>query len=408
MLRFPYRQVFGDPDNQRGQQFYDLDTFKRHRRARDLEGHGEDQPGAVMATTNEWRRQAVAKKAAAHADRRARHRAPTSIREAVRGKRFLAADRAALDLGEIATWDRYLLREQPPARADRRAGAVRAAERHRADGAAADARRRRRRRRRHRPRRRPARPVRRRPAAPRRRAPALGDARRAAARHASTQTRRRRHQPARAAGAARPLGGAAHRAAARARPSRSSPAGCSRPTAPWRCRWRSGPKAMPRLGGARRGRRADPAQGAHRHRRRLASRWSGVYDAVLNRFAFHDPLADLADASRRKAWTATAPPTSWPAGGAMPRSTRSTRRAATTACTSCSSACAGACCTSGATRAPAARSRKQQDELRRALGLHERHALVGHAAGRSPASRAAARRSAVRAGGQDARRRPTR
>lgn len=35
-----------------------------------------------------------------------------AIREALRGKRFLAADRAAIDLGEIATWDRYLLRER--------------------------------------------------------------------------------------------------------------------------------------------------------------------------------------------------------------------------------------------------------------------------------------------------------
>lgn len=35
-----------------------------------------------------------------------------AIRTLVRGKRFLAADRAALDLGEIGTWDRYLLREQ--------------------------------------------------------------------------------------------------------------------------------------------------------------------------------------------------------------------------------------------------------------------------------------------------------
>ena len=33
------------------------------------------------------------------------------IREITRSKRFLAADRAQLDLGEIATWDRYLLRE---------------------------------------------------------------------------------------------------------------------------------------------------------------------------------------------------------------------------------------------------------------------------------------------------------
>lgn len=37
---------------------------------------------------------------------------PEAIRTLVRGKRFLAADRAALDLGEIGTWDHYLLREQ--------------------------------------------------------------------------------------------------------------------------------------------------------------------------------------------------------------------------------------------------------------------------------------------------------
>jgi hypothetical protein len=28
MLRFPFRQVFGDPDNQQGQQFFDLDAFR--------------------------------------------------------------------------------------------------------------------------------------------------------------------------------------------------------------------------------------------------------------------------------------------------------------------------------------------------------------------------------------------
>lgn len=37
---------------------------------------------------------------------------PEAIRTLVRGKRFLAADRAALDIGEIATWDKYLLREK--------------------------------------------------------------------------------------------------------------------------------------------------------------------------------------------------------------------------------------------------------------------------------------------------------
>ena len=53
----------------------------------------------------------VAKKTAAARPAAAAAISPDVIREAVRGKRFLAADRAALDLTEIATWDRYLLRE---------------------------------------------------------------------------------------------------------------------------------------------------------------------------------------------------------------------------------------------------------------------------------------------------------
>lgn len=36
---------------------------------------------------------------------------PGTVREVVFSKRFLAADRAKLDVGEIATWDPYLLRE---------------------------------------------------------------------------------------------------------------------------------------------------------------------------------------------------------------------------------------------------------------------------------------------------------
>ncbi len=51
------------------------------------------------------------KRAAAPAAPRAAFDAE-AIRTLVRGKRFLAADRAALDLGEIATWDKYLLREK--------------------------------------------------------------------------------------------------------------------------------------------------------------------------------------------------------------------------------------------------------------------------------------------------------
>jgi len=39
------------------------------------------------------------------------HFKPETIREITQSKRFLAADRAKLDLGEIATWDPYLLRE---------------------------------------------------------------------------------------------------------------------------------------------------------------------------------------------------------------------------------------------------------------------------------------------------------
>jgi hypothetical protein len=36
---------------------------------------------------------------------------PEEVREVLRSKRFLAADRAALEVAEIATWDQYLLRE---------------------------------------------------------------------------------------------------------------------------------------------------------------------------------------------------------------------------------------------------------------------------------------------------------
>jgi hypothetical protein len=55
--------------------------------------------------------QKVAKKTAAARPAAAVDFSPDVVREAVRGRRFLAADRAALDLTEIATWDRYLLRE---------------------------------------------------------------------------------------------------------------------------------------------------------------------------------------------------------------------------------------------------------------------------------------------------------
>ena len=46
MLRFPYRQVFGDPDNQtESERFYALDQFKAKVALTDVEEHGHDQPG---------------------------------------------------------------------------------------------------------------------------------------------------------------------------------------------------------------------------------------------------------------------------------------------------------------------------------------------------------------------------
>ncbi len=166
-----------------------------------------------------------------------------TVRTLVRGKRFLAADRAALDLDEIATWDKLPATRAPPAGADRRAGAVRAAGQHRPDGAAADA-------------------AGQAPAArtcdsaedgmpdpfdtgtPRASGVhlhwAMPDA---LLRGALRQRRRWRCQPPCAAAAARPLGRAAHCPCRAAAAIRSSPAGSSRPTARWPCRWRSGAKA---------------------------------------------------------------------------------------------------------------------------------------------------------------------
>ena len=95
--------------------------------------------------------------------------------------------------------------------------------------------------------------------------------------------------------AARPLGrAAASLLPARRRRARASPAGCSRPTAPSPCRspqWTRGRRGIDGRDAGRRGARratSSPARSAAR------SCWAGVYDAVLNRFAFHDPLADVA------------------------------------------------------------------------------------------------------------------
>ena len=47
MLRFPYRQVFGDPKDTEGKQFYALDRFKGDGGAGHLEIHRGDEAGKV-------------------------------------------------------------------------------------------------------------------------------------------------------------------------------------------------------------------------------------------------------------------------------------------------------------------------------------------------------------------------
>ena len=79
--------------------------------------------------------------------------------------------------------------------------------------------------------------------------------------------------------------------------------------------------------------------------------WAGVYDAVGNRFAFHDPLDDLAAgrAQRRRRRRRRLPRRRLVPGPG--EATRSTAPAAPTASPSCSTPCAGGCCPTGATPA---------------------------------------------------------
>ena len=47
MLRFPYRQVFGDPGNEQGQQFYSLNSFKATGALTDWKKTGTAHPATV-------------------------------------------------------------------------------------------------------------------------------------------------------------------------------------------------------------------------------------------------------------------------------------------------------------------------------------------------------------------------
>ena len=177
-------------------------------------------------------------------------------------------DRVQVGIDEIATWDRYLLRETrllvpidvqalyvPRAAESSKEPMVRLpmqlATPEGADAGRRDARRR----------------STQGTPRPRRRTPALGDARRAAARPA------RHREPTAAAtgsGCRRcPTAGWCCGCCTPATPtSRRSPAGCSRPTVRPPCRSPSGPRAVGGQGGHGGRRRADPDR-AHRHRRRL-------------------------------------------------------------------------------------------------------------------------------------------
>ena len=177
-------------------------------------------PRARAAARKAGPRATAPRRGAGATTRRAAAAAPlrdaAQVREVLRSKRFLAADRAALDVREIGTWDRYLLREHRllvPVDVQALyvpAGSTEKMVRLPMLVAGPNGESRGERRRRH------ARPVQRRGAARARRASALGDAGRAAAR-AHERKRDDGCEPARPAGVARSLGGVAARAAARRR-----------------------------------------------------------------------------------------------------------------------------------------------------------------------------------------------
>ena len=288
----PTARCSATPTTSRGQNVLRARPVQGHGRAGDLEEHGRDQPGEGDPMRQPRRKPRMRRKGAPAAAARAFD--AEAIRTLVRGKRFLAADRAALDLGEIATWDRYLLREHRLlVPIDVQALYV-PRRQHRADGAPADAGGRRRRR---------DRSTTAEDGMP---DPFDAGAPRAAGVHlhwampdALLRGTLQRQPPT-----ARPTASRCRRCPTAG----SCCASCCRAAAAMPVAHRLGHRGRPRGGGAagavergRQRRRRAPRRPA---RRSTASEltgtvggavsWSGVYDAVLNRFAFHDPLADLA------------------------------------------------------------------------------------------------------------------
>ena len=115
---------------------------------------------------------------------------------------------------------------------------------------------------------------------------------------------RRLDQPARPAGAARPLARAAPARAERSDPGRHARLGALRRHRHGRRRSSVAPasRRCPRRRATPSRRRSSPAASAG------SAQWAATYDAVIDRFAFHDPLDDLADrrAERRRPPTRSA------------------------------------------------------------------------------------------------------
>ena len=128
MLRFPFRQVFGDPDNAQGMQFYDLRQIRRDRGACP-KWHDEvrQEPGGARAVKAPKTRAAKPPEARATAARATKPLLePAQARELLYSKRYPRGRPRQ----RRAERDRHLgpvpAARTPPAGADRRAGAVRA------------------------------------------------------------------------------------------------------------------------------------------------------------------------------------------------------------------------------------------------------------------------------------------
>ena len=98
MLRFPYRQVFGDPKDTEGIQFFDLDKFTVTTnfvtyKARTGRARGKATAGGGGVAVSDFDFD------------------PGQLSSIIQSKRFLVLDRAAVGIDEIATWDDKLLRD---------------------------------------------------------------------------------------------------------------------------------------------------------------------------------------------------------------------------------------------------------------------------------------------------------